>query len=71
MIQLELNQTERDELVNVLRDSLSDLRMEISATDGVGYRDALKERKEVLMRVLAALGEHIPETPPPPEPDPG
>lgn len=71
MVQLDLTQTERDELVNVLRDSLSDLRMEISATDGVEYRDVLKERKEVLMKVLAALGEHIPETPPPPEPNPG
>lgn len=64
MVQLDLTQTERDELVNVLRDSLSDLRMEISATDGMEYRDALKERKEVLHKVLAALGEHIPETPP-------
>jgi hypothetical protein len=64
MVQLDLTSAERDELVNVLRDSLSDLRMEISATDGMEFRDALKERKEVLMKVLAALGEHIPETPP-------
>jgi hypothetical protein len=64
MVQLDLTQQERDELVHVLRDSLSDLRMEISATDGMEFRDALKERKEVLHKVLTALGEHIPETPP-------
>jgi hypothetical protein len=64
MVQLELTQEERDELVNVLRSSLSDLRMEISATDGMEYRDALKVRKELLIKVLAELGEDIPEAPP-------
>ena len=62
MVQLDLTQHERDELVNVLRDSLSDLRMEISATDGMEFRDALKQRKEVLHKVLSALGEEIQET---------
>jgi hypothetical protein len=64
MVQLELDPEERDELVNVLRSSLSDLRMEIAATDGVEYRDALKVRKELLVKVLAALGEHMPDVPP-------
>jgi hypothetical protein len=64
MVQLELNPEEREELVNVLRSSLSDLRMEISATDGVEYRDVLKVRKELLLKVLAALGEHLPDVPP-------
>ena len=64
MVQLELTQEEREELVNVLRSSLSELRMEIAATDGVEYRDALKGRKELLMKVLAALGEQVPEAPP-------
>jgi hypothetical protein len=64
MLQLDLTQEERNELVNVLRSSLSELRMEISATDGAEYRDALKERKELLLKVLAALGEEIPEVPP-------
>jgi hypothetical protein len=64
MVQLDLTPEERDELVNVLHSSLSDLRMEISATDGVEYKDALKVRKELLIKVLAELGEHIPEAPP-------
>ena len=64
MVQLDLTQEERDELVSVLRSSLSDLRMEISATDGVEYRDALKVRKELLVKVLAELGEQIPDVPP-------
>ena len=59
MVQHELTQEERDELVNVLRSALSELRMEISATDGADYRDALKERKEVLVRLLATLGEDV------------
>jgi hypothetical protein len=64
MVQLNLTQEERDELVNVLHSSLSELRGEIAATDGADYRDALKVRKELLMKVLAELGEEIPETPP-------
>lgn len=64
MVRLEITEQERDELVNLLRGSLSDLRMEISATDGMEYRDALKERKEALQRILSGLGEDVVETPP-------
>ena len=55
MIQLDLSDDEREILANVLDSYLSDLRMEIAHTDRLEFRDMLKERKAVLMRVLEVL----------------
>ncbi len=57
MIQLDLNQQDTEVLADVLENYLSDLRMEISATDLHDYREGLKSRKEVLVRVLDELKE--------------
>jgi hypothetical protein len=57
MFQLELNPTEKEILVSILDLALSDLRMEIADTDSQDYRDVLKERKQVIIKTLAALGE--------------
>ena len=65
MVQLDLNPDEQNELVEVLRAALSELRMEISATDSPDYRDGLKDRRHMLHKVLAALGAPVPEAPPP------
>jgi hypothetical protein len=43
-------------LRQVLEQAVSDLGMEISATDSKDFRDDLKMRREVLHRVVAALG---------------
>jgi hypothetical protein len=50
---LELTSTEADELRRALESYLSDLRMEIAGTDSWDFRQALKERKAVLARLLA------------------
>jgi hypothetical protein len=57
MIQLDLNQQDIEVLVDALEGYLSDLRMEISATDLQDYREGLKSRKEVLIKVLDELKE--------------
>jgi hypothetical protein len=57
MFQLELNLEEQEILTDILAVCLSDLRMEIADTDSQDYRGILKERKAVLIKILAALGK--------------
>jgi hypothetical protein len=57
MLQLELNPEEQEILTDILEVCLSDLRMEIADTDSQDYRGILKERKAVLIKTLAALGQ--------------
>ena len=60
MLELELDEAERQILVTVLESYLSDLRMEIADTDRLEYREMLRERKELVQKVLAACGR-VPE----------
>ena len=55
MIQLELNQEEKNIMVSVLESYLSDLTMEIADTDLKDFRDGLKHRREVIQKVIAAF----------------
>jgi len=55
MVQLDLTPEEKSILVAMLEINLSDLRMEISHTDSQDFRDKLRERKEVIKKVLATL----------------
>jgi hypothetical protein len=55
MLQLDLNPQELGILEHVLDSYLSDLRMEIADTDRLAFRERLKERKAVLVRVLDAI----------------
>ena len=59
MIQLDLDDQERETLGTVLKSYLSDLRMEIADTDRQDFRDMLKERKAVIRKVLMALGQPL------------
>ena len=59
MIQLDLDDQERETLGTVLKSYLSDLRMEIADTDRQDFRDMLKERKAVIGKVLTALGQPV------------
>ena len=59
MIQLQLTDEESVILRDVLDNYLSDLRQEISATDLVEFKDILKARKNVIMKVLDALAETV------------
>jgi len=51
MMRLELNKTEGEVLMSTLESSLSRLSDEISHTDSHEYREFLKVRKEVLIRL--------------------
>jgi len=55
MISLDLTPIECEILADVLDNYLSDLRMEIAATDSMDFRDKLKNRKSVVEKVLSTL----------------
>lgn len=58
MISLELTTEEKDLLVEVLENYISDLRMEVADTDSPFFKEQLKARKEKLMKILNALTTH-------------
>jgi len=55
MIHLEITPDEREILLELLQNCLSDLHTEITHTDNYGYREMLKSRKAVLLKLSAAL----------------
>lgn len=55
MMTLSLDQQEKDILQQTLQASLNRLRDEISHTDSSEYRDLLKSRKEVLIKIQERL----------------
>lgn len=55
MLQIDLTHEDADVLRSVLESYLSDLRMEIANTDSMDFREMLKQRKQVLIKVLDAL----------------
>lgn len=55
MIHLELTKEEKETLIDILENDLSDLRMEITDTDSLDFREILKKQKEVLKKVLETL----------------
>lgn len=55
MIQLNLTEDERILLKDLLETCLSDLRVEIISTDSLEYKEMLKERKEILIKLQKAL----------------
>lgn len=55
MLTLDLLPAEQAILREVLESAVSELGTEISGTDAKDYRDDLKDRREVLQKVIAAL----------------
>ena len=55
MTQLDLTKEEKDILTEILENDLSDLRMEITDTDSLDFREMLKKQKEVLTKELETL----------------
>jgi len=55
MVELRLDEEARQVLADTLETYLSDLRMEISHTDRLDYRNMLKKKKELLTGVLEQL----------------
>jgi hypothetical protein len=57
MLHLNLTKEEREILVQILEEYLSDLRMEIAHTDHVSYREPLKVKKEACEKILDGIQE--------------
>ena len=55
MIHLDLTTEEQEVLKNALESYLSDLRYEIADTDRLEFREQLKAKKAVLVKILAAV----------------
>lgn len=55
MRSLELSKEEKDTLIDVLGNDISDLRMQIADTDSSFFREELKARKMILIGVLDRL----------------
>ena len=55
MITLSMTDEERTLLADVVESYLADLRMEIGDTDSKDYREMLKDRKEILLKILSIL----------------
>jgi hypothetical protein len=56
MLNLDLSASDQAILRDVLETAVSEMGTEISGTDSKDYRDDLKDRREVLQKVIAALG---------------
>ena len=57
MAQIEIDNEEIMMLEDILQSYLSDLRMEIADTDLQEYREGLKVKKDVLVKILDELKE--------------
>ena len=55
MIQMELSSEEAQVLRDVLNAVISNLGMEIADTDQKDYRDVIKERKQMLLKMVGSL----------------
>ena len=61
MLHVNLTAEEQQTLAYLLEECISDLRMEIVDTDSVGYKEMLKHRKLVLIKLLQVLqAEQVP-----------
>ncbi|HEY8469615.1 MAG TPA: hypothetical protein VIL18_08230 [Longimicrobiales bacterium] len=55
MVRLELDRVQADMLREMLESYLGDLRMEISQTDRLDFREDLKKREVLLKELIARL----------------
>jgi len=55
IVRLELSAEESEALMWVLEDYVSDLRMEVSNTDNMTFREALKAKEALLNRLIARM----------------
>jgi hypothetical protein len=56
MVQIFLPIDEAELLKEILKDYLSDLRMEIADTDSMNFREELKKKEEFVKRIITDLG---------------
>jgi len=55
MVYIQLNEEERTMLLQLLDTCVSDLRQEIADTDNYNFKNMLKQRREVLLKLTQAL----------------
>lgn len=55
MSRIDLTVEERPILIETLHDAISDIRMEVAATDASSFRESLKRKERILKQVLARL----------------
>ncbi len=55
MLQIKISQEEHELLIELLDNSISELRMEIANTDRLEYREMLKERETLMKRIHQEL----------------
>lgn len=55
MLQLELNDEERETLTEVLKSFLSELRTEVSHTDRQAYRARLRDQEQMIKTILGKV----------------
>lgn len=55
MIQFDLSSEEKELLRETLECCLSDTRMEIADTDQMDFREEIKKRKELLLKIIEQL----------------
>lgn len=60
MVELELTLEEQLIFAEILEACISDFRMEIAGTDRLDFRDNLKVRKQVLIKILGSIELPIP-----------
>jgi hypothetical protein len=53
---IQLSDEEAEILKSVLEEYISDLRMEVSNTDSMDFREALKHKEAILKRLAGQLG---------------
>jgi len=61
MIQLMITEEERELLMDILENDISDLRMEIADTDRRGYREMLKNREALMKNIQQKLDQALAE----------
>ena len=59
MIQLKITEEERELLIEILENDISDLRMEIADTDRREYREMLKNREALMKRIQQKLEQAL------------
>ena len=59
MIQLKITEEERELLIEILENDISDLRMEIADTDRREYREMLKNREVLMKKIQQKLEQSL------------
>ena len=59
MVQFKITEEERELLIEILENDISDLRMEIADTDRREYREMLKNREVLMKKIQQKLEQSL------------